>query len=112
MKKRSPSFHFIPIIIFLALILLSTACTQKKINTADLPDRESLIPADAVKMSPENDHLPPKLHSDEFEAPVPLPYPVNTRGAEDSAFVMPDGQTLYVWYTPDNRVDVSEQGTG
>ena len=109
MKKRSPSFHFIHIIILLALILLSTACTQKKINTADLPDRESLIPADAVKMSPENDPLPPKLHSDEFEAPVTLPYPVNTRGAEDSAFIMPNGQTLYVWFTPNNRMDVVEQ---
>ncbi len=32
--------------------------------------------------------------------PVPLPYPVNTAGAEDSAFIMPDGETLYVWFTP------------
>jgi hypothetical protein len=60
-------------------------------------------------MSPENDSLPPVLHSEEFEGPYPLPYPVNTRGAEDSAFVMPDGNTLYVWFTPNNRMDVYEQ---
>jgi hypothetical protein len=109
MKKRSPSFIFIPILIFLALSIFSAACTQRERNAADLPDRESLIPADALKMSPETDPLPPELHSDEFEAPLPLPYPVNTRGAEDSAFVMPDGLTLYVWFTPDNKVDVSKQ---
>ncbi len=38
--------------------------------------------------------------SDEFADPVPLPYPVNTAGAEDSAFILPDGKTLYVWFTP------------
>jgi hypothetical protein len=26
---------------------------------------------------------------------------VNTSGAEDSAFIMPDGKTLYVWFTPE-----------
>ena len=107
MKEHS-SF-FISIISLSVLVSATVACTHGERDATDLPDRESLIPADVVKMSPENDPLPPKLHSDEFKAPVPLPYPVNTRGAEDSAFVMPDGQTLYVWYTPDNRVDVSEQ---
>lgn len=75
----------------------------------EIPDRESLIPPGAVKMSPENDTLPPVLLSDEYEGPTPLPYPVNTRGAEDSAFITPDGETLYVWFTPNNRMDVIEQ---
>ncbi|NMB62689.1 MAG: hypothetical protein GYA18_10180 [Chloroflexi bacterium] len=111
MKKHIPFTIFI----FFALVWLSIGCAQEGSNeseiqdTVELPDRESLIPADAVKMSPENDALPPELHSDEFEAPVPLPYPVNTRGAEDSAFILPDGQTLYVWFTPNNRMDVIEQ---
>jgi hypothetical protein len=74
-----------------------------------IPDRESVIPDDMVDMTPANDNLPPILHSDEFEKPVPLPYQVNTRGAEDSAFIMPDGNTLYVWFTPNNRMDVYEQ---
>ena len=91
-------------IILLALLLVG--CSQEMI---DIPDREELIPAEAIKMSPENDSLPPVLLSDEFEDPYPLPYPVNTRGAEDSAFIMADGEILYVWFTPNNRMDVIEQ---
>jgi hypothetical protein len=59
-------------------------------------DRESIIPAGQVKMTPEMDLLPPVLHSDEYEEPVPMPYPINTAGAEDSGFIMPDGNTFYV----------------
>jgi len=86
--------------------LLLAGCSQKPI---EIPNREDLIPGEAIKMSPENDSLPPVLLSGEFEGPVPLPYPVNTRGAEDSAFILPDGKTLYVWFTPNNRMDVVEQ---
>ncbi|MCJ7716460.1 MAG: hypothetical protein MUO54_08070 [Anaerolineales bacterium] len=93
-------------ILLFALIL--TGC-ETKLEPLVLPERESLISSDAVKMSPENDPLPPVLLSDEYEEPVPLPFPVNTRGAEDSAFVMPDGNTLYVWFTPNNKMDVGEQ---
>lgn len=71
--------------------------------------RESGIPADAVKMTPEMDIYPPQLHSDEWEAPVPLPAPINTRGAEDSGFMMPDGNAFYVFFTPDVRVPVERQ---
>jgi len=71
--------------------------------------RENGIPIDAVKMTPEMDTYPPIMHSDEWEAPVPLPAPINTRGAEDSAFMMPDGNTLYVFFTPDVRVPVEKQ---
>lgn len=93
----------------LILFVFLLAGCQPAQEAVEIPSRESLIPSDAVKMSPENDTLPPKLLSDEYRAPVPLPYPVNTRGAEDSAFVMPDGNTLYVWFTPNNRMDVNEQ---
>ena len=87
------------------IALLLAGCDEP----VEIPDRESVIPDDMVDMTPENDTLPPVLHSDEFEEPIPLPYPVNTRGAEDSAFIMPDGNTLYVWFTPNNRMDVYEQ---
>lgn len=70
---------------------------------------EGAIPGDAVKMAPETDIYPPILHSDELEAPVPLPYPFSTAGAEDSAFIMPDGNTLYVFFTPDVRLTPEEQ---
>jgi hypothetical protein len=65
------------------------------------PDRESLIPPGQAKITPETDVYIPISTTDEYEDPLPLPYPVNTRGAEDSAFITPDGGTLYVWFTPD-----------
>lgn len=72
-------------------------------------NRYKLIPDDLVKMTPEIDLLPPILRSDEFEEPVPLPFPVNTAGGEDSAFILPDGKTLYFFFTPDVRVPVEKQ---
>ena len=72
-------------------------------------ERESAIPPDQEKITPANDPLPPILHSDEYREPVPLPYPVNTAGAEDSAFIMPDGNTLYFWFTPDPNIPPAEQ---
>ncbi len=62
-----------------------------------------------AKRGPETDEYPPLLHTDEFEDPTPLPYPVNTAGAEDSPFVLPDGQTLYFFFTPDVRVPPEQQ---
>ena len=103
MKTRRQNRSLIALTLF---SLLLAGCGKEPIQ---IPDREELIPVDAIKMSPENDSLPPVLLSDEFEGPFPLPYPVNTRGAEDSAFVMPDGNTLYVWFTPNNHMDVVEQ---
>ena len=41
--------------------------------------------------------------------PVPLPYPTNTAGGEDSAFILPDGQTLYFFFTPDVSIPVEQQ---
>ncbi len=77
-------------------------------NLQILP-RESKIPADALKMTPETDFYPPILHSDEYEEPVPLPDPINTTGAEDSAFITPDGQNFYVWFTPDPGIPPEKQ---
>ena len=73
-------------------------------------DRDASIPADAVKMTPAMDKYPPVLHDTaEYEDPVPLPYPVNTAGAEDSSFILPDGSTLFVFFTPDVTVPVEKQ---
>lgn len=93
-------------VIFAILPLLPANLFSGKV---EIPDRESLIPEDAVKMDPEIDIYPPLVETDEYEVPVPLPYPVNTRGGEDSAFIMPDGNTLFVWFTPNNKMDVQEQ---
>jgi hypothetical protein len=67
---------------FLCIIILAGCAKHEDVI---LPSRESKIPADAVKMSPESDTYPPLLHSDEYEQPVPLAV-INTEGAEDSPF--------------------------
>ena len=89
--------------------MLITACNQQPVQETLPPDRESLIPADQYKIFPEIDIYPVRSETDEYEDPVALPYPVNTAGAEDSAFVMPDGKTLYVWFTPDVKNPVERQ---
>ncbi|MEW5997145.1 MAG: hypothetical protein AB1657_06185 [Candidatus Micrarchaeota archaeon] len=71
--------------------------------------REEMVPAGAVKITPETDIYPPILHSDEYEEPVPLGPPINTKGAEDSPFIMPDGNTFYVWFTPSPAIPVEQQ---
>jgi hypothetical protein len=74
-----------------------------------LPSRNSMIPDDIVKITPMMDTNPPLSYSPEYGDPVPLSGPVNTAGGEDSAFIMPDGETLYFFFTPDVRVSVEKQ---
>lgn len=99
-------------LIWLLVFVLLAGCaaeTPAPPSPTPPPDRESLIPAEQAKITPETDVYPPVSETDEYQDPVPLPYPVNTRGAEDSAYMMPDGQTLYVWFTPSPQVPVEEQ---
>jgi len=91
--------------ILIIVFMLSIGCLQTS-ESPEIFSRESKIPANATKITPETDIHPPQIFSDEYEDPVPLPYPVNTRGAEDSAFIMPDGKTLYLWFTPDANADI------
>lgn len=88
--------------------MLAAGCRGEE-TIAPVTDRESKIPSDAMKITPETDVYPPRSHSDEYRAPVPLPYPINTAGAEDSPFILPDGKTLYFWFTPDVKASVHEQ---
>jgi hypothetical protein len=74
-----------------------------------LGDRYSKIPADAVKGTPATDPFPPRLVSDEYEEPVPMPGPVNSAGGEDSPFISRDGTELYFFFTPDVRVPAELQ---
>lgn len=60
-------------------------------------------------MGPWNDATPLVMHSGEWEKPVPLEGSINTAGAEDSPFIMPNGNTLYFFFTPDVRVPVERQ---
>ena len=97
------------LVLLTALIFIIAACSGETLIPTTPPDRESLIPTGQVKIRPETDIYPPKSLSAEYDDPVPLPYPVNTTGAEDSAFIMPDGKTLYVWFTPDPNVPAERQ---
>ena len=73
------------------------------------PSRESSIPTGAVKLTTETDLNPPVLHSDGWKQPVPLGDGVNTAGGEDSPFMLPDGNTLYFFFTPNVTVPVEKQ---
>jgi hypothetical protein len=92
------------ILIAMAIVLIASGCGAEK-----PVDRESKIPTEAVKITPKTDAAPVKSLSSEYSDPVPLPYPINTAGAEDSPFIMPDGKTLYFFFTPDVKIPVEKQ---
>lgn len=94
----------------LVLLLTSLACGSSSPPLTPTPvDRISIIPSGQAKQSPGSDMYPPKSTTNEYSDPVPLPEPVNTAGAEDSAYVMPDGKTLYVWFTPSPQIPPEKQ---
>ena len=95
----------------LVVVLTLAACGPADTPPASHPTvaREEALPADILKRGPETDPHPPLLHSSEYREPVPLPYPVNTAGGEDSPFILPDGDTLYLFFTPDVRVPAEKQ---
>jgi hypothetical protein len=105
-------FKRVNLVFVLSLILLAS-CSPTAHNSADYPesDRRAALPADIQKQNPSTDPYPPILHSNDYETPVPVPGGVNTSGGEDSAFILPDGQTLYFFFTPDVRLPVEEQIT-
>jgi hypothetical protein len=94
---------------FLLILILFGGCSNSGQEPVATTDRESIIPDSQQKINPDLDLYPVRSETTEYEDPVPLPYPVNTAGAEDSAFITPDGNTLYVWFTPDVRKSVEEQ---
>ena len=99
------------VVLFSFLHIFLIACDQKLYFPEDYPeiDRHSFLPVDIDKQSPSMDEHPPILHSSEYKEPIPLPGAVNTSGAEDSPFILPDGNTLYFFFTPDVRIPHSKQ---
>ncbi|MFC2064096.1 hypothetical protein ACFLXB_03255 [Chloroflexota bacterium] len=100
------------ILFFLIVVaIMTTGCSQAEATPENLIilDRHLKIPADAVKILPETDLNPPITHSDEYMQPVPVPGLVNTTGGEDSPFILPDGNTLYLFFTPDVSVPAQTQ---
>lgn len=98
--------HLRPVVICSSILVCLIGCQKP---WPFLEDRHSKIPADAVKGTPATDPFPPFTVSSEWEAPVPMPGPVNTAGGEDSPFITPDGQEFYFFFTPDVRVPVEKQ---
>jgi WD40-like Beta Propeller Repeat len=120
--KSASILYFVIMVVILTVVSL-TACSDQSTTSqqpaqpptqppmAQRPQitREQSLPATAVKMTPDMDLLPPQLQSDKYENPVPLGLNVNTAGAEDSAFVTPDGNTLYLFFTPDPNIPPEKQ---
>lgn len=99
-----------------ALLIVCLGCSASSVNspqaapqTPQIKSRASAIPANAVKMSSSLDVLPPILQIADFDKPVPLGSTINTAGAEDSAFILPDGNTIYYFFTPDVTVPAQKQ---
>lgn len=95
----------------LAAIVLTSGCVQDDAqeDKYHIIERESAIPQDAVKITPEMDAHPPVIHSEEYEEPVPVPGKVNTAGAEDSPFIPAGKDEMYFFFTPDVRVPPEKQ---
>ena len=111
--KRTARRKIAPVLTAVAFVMLLVGCQEYPAPAGEPPvvliDRESKIPPQQMKVTPELDLHPPILHSDEYREPVPMAYPVNTAGAEDSGFIMPDGKTLYVWFTPNPNAPLADQ---
>lgn len=105
---KAPIYRLI-IIIFLGSGLFLCGCISDPEPVYPDVDRLLKIPPDRVKQGPETDLFPPVLHSGEFEAPVPAPGDLNTSGAEDSPFILPCGNQMYFFFTPDVSVPVEQQ---
>ena len=97
--------------LFAAIVIWLCTCDEEEEPQYPTLTRLESLPADAVKITPENDLYPPILHSDEYETPVSLEGPVNTAGAEDSPFFPADRNELYFFFTPDVDVPLEQQVT-
>jgi hypothetical protein len=94
---------FIVVLVVVIIFLISDNKNDIQIH------RESKIPESAVKVTQETDVSQVRSHSNEYDSPVPVVGSINTAGAEDSAFILPDGNTMYFFFTPDVQVPVEEQ---
>jgi len=105
---RISKTHIFLILGLLVFIPIGTFLLTRN-NYIVLPSRESKIPKDLVKIIPSMDANPPKSYSELYYDPIPIKGKVNTAGGEDSPFILPDGNTLYFFFTPDVRVPAEKQ---
>lgn len=110
-SKRAPKIVAVMILIVIILLVIVLANLSPKPNESSQTPltRESAIPSNAIKVSVDQDLHPPILHSEDWTQPVPLSTAINTAGAEDSPFMMPNGDTLYFFFTPDPNIPPEKQ---
>ena len=109
-RRRWGSVIAIVALLVLAFGVYVSGTTGGKGTTASAaPDRYESIPSWAPKYTPLNDTHPPILHSSEWSQPMPMPGPINTAGAEDSPFITPDGSWFFFFFTPNLRVNATQQ---
>ena len=97
--------------LILPVMLLTSAVACGQLNPPPAPPRDRLrsLEPGATKVTPETDLHPPKSLTSEYQDLVPLPAAINTAGAEDSAFILPDGNTLYFFFTPNPSIPAERQ---
>lgn len=110
-SKRAPMIVAVIILIVIILLVVVLANLSSKPNESSQTPltRESTIPSNAVKVSVDQDLHPPILYSEDWKQPIPLSSAINTAGAEDSPFIMPAGDTLYFFFTPDPNIPPEKQ---
>jgi hypothetical protein len=105
MKTRIPSL----LLWVLGILLLASCAPPAQPPTPTTISRKSALPPGAVKIHPADDPHPPILHHPDWEAPIPLPGPINTAGGEDAPFIPADGKRLFFFFTPDVSVPAEGQ---
>ena len=101
---------------FLILTFMTLACGQgapllpglQVATPTTVPSRLESIPPTAYKMTPAEDAWPSTVSAG-LGQPQPLPFPINTAGAEDSPFITLDDHTLYFFFTPDVHIPAEKQ---
>lgn len=86
-----------------AILPLAGGCHKPVPPLTTNGDRLAAIPSDVRKGTPANDPWPPVMRDPTYSAPVPVPAPISTAGAEDSPYVTWDGSELYFFFANDVR---------
>jgi len=112
--RRSAFPEVIAVLVMLlvaAALALLTGCetTPTEPSCTGYETRAEAIPDNAVKQTPDVDLYPVVVSSAEFEDAIPLPGPVNTAGVEDACVISRDGNTMFIFFTPNASVPAEEQ---
>ena len=97
------------VIVLVAVIVITAPKEEEERVVIGQAERLAAIPTDAVQQTPDDDIYAPVIHYDAWAAPVPMPGPVTTAGAEDSPFITPNGTWFFFFFTPDVTVPANEQ---